>query len=93
MPKFRCSCGNVIADNSIPNPQGFFLVSETTLDRSETQALEGKWDCSTLLDHLTAVAMQAFRCEKCGRLLVFEQGRAEALTAYAREDAPEAPAP
>ena len=82
MPKILCSCGEVIEDISIPNPNGYLLFSEQTLDLLESNSEANNWDNATLLDAIYERSAQTYKCPRCLQLIVFANGKENPPTYY-----------
>lgn len=68
MPKLKCRCSNLIDLTPIPCEQKYWLVHDKgTHDLYGTEKTTG----DDLLRELLNDAAQLFKCEQCGRLLVF----------------------
>ena len=81
MPKIQCKCGYVIEDVSIPNPQGKLLISETILDKIESDSFLLK----QVFDELADKGVQVYECPDCHRMVVFPEGKGGTVLTYALE--------
>jgi hypothetical protein len=60
--RIRCACGEMLADQLVPNPIGWLLTSESAFE-----AFAGKVDAEDVY-----VSMEkALKCPTCGRLWIF----------------------
>ena len=80
---YRCKCGETISTSPSPHPDGLLLVPEPVLDVAETRAEE---EASLAFDLINDKSVQAYRCGRCNRLMVFVDGRGTTPIFYARED-------
>jgi hypothetical protein len=80
MPKIRCLCGEYINLSPIPNPQGFKLVWEPTIEdfvdelvsahKHASSAQEFEKEAYKLIHRRKPEFPQVYECPNCGRLLV-----------------------
>jgi hypothetical protein len=76
MANLECSCGEVIPLGVIPNPAGWYLISELELaDFSDDAPLR------ELHPHMKAM----IRCPRCGRLYIYWNGDNSEPVVYAPE--------
>ena len=83
MSKIRCICDNVIEMISVPNVLGFWIISEQSIDELEMSHDDA---VATVFDELNDRAIQGYRCNECGRLILFEKGRSGSVTFYKKEE-------
>ena len=68
MPKLKCKCSNVIDLTPIPCDQLYRLIYEkATYDLYGTKLTTG----DDLITELFNRSAQVFKCDKCGRLMIF----------------------
>ncbi len=60
--KMLCTCGNMLSNQSFPNPNVYTIISEEDLDRLDEPINS---------DSLFRESSLMFRCDKCGRLWVY----------------------
>ena len=80
MPSILCLCGSKIDLSEVPNPNGYHLLSEASLEdlidsaeslymRAETEP-EVRRGLSRLLMPLSGPSPHIYQCQNCGRLAV-----------------------
>lgn len=81
--KYQCKCGESISTSPSPHPDAFLLASEAVLDRAEGGAEN---NVASAFDICNDESLQVYRCNRCGRLLVFLDGRGTAPTFFSSEE-------
>lgn len=81
MPKIKCLCGEYINLSPIPNPCGFKLVWEPTIEKfvdelvfahkQASSAQEFEKEAYKLIHRRKPEFPQVYECSNCGRLVVF----------------------
>jgi hypothetical protein len=79
---YRCLCGEVISTSPSPHPDGLLLAPEEVLQEAEVEA---ERSVSSAFDTINDGSVQAYRCPRCARLMVFQAGRGDAPTFYKAE--------
>jgi hypothetical protein len=88
MSHFLCECGATIRHVDSPCEELYLLVADTDRQTLVDQIAEVAHE-EHFSDHITGalvdIAVAAYKCSVCGRLLVFWNGTAKPYTSYARE--------
>ncbi len=96
MPKLTCFCGYNINLTPVPNKKGFIIVWEpardaitdqiTLLHQEEIDITEFKKMVIIYLMSRNSGVLQAYECENCGRLAIFEAASDSMPTAWYRKE-------
>ena len=66
--KFKCVCGNVLRDQTFPNPIGLRLIHDQQFDEiTSMSTIDAK--------ELWRRSSRALQCDVCGRIYIFPGGR------------------
>ena len=70
----KCNCDITIPTGISPHPQGYYLISEADAEALDRGNSVTSSECA---DDIVRKGLRVYRCENCGRLLLFwQKGRA-----------------
>ena len=83
--KFRCTCGNLIDGNPLPNPLGFRIIDDESLEKLivDSPATES---ASIDENQFWQKSSRAFQCDKCRRLWIARKANEQMWDEYIATD-------